>query len=165
MIPDWLHVLAIASLALAALCALVILGDVRRHPQHMWIMNVVWPVTALYGSVLALWAYFTYGRLAMDEKAQAAMERGEEMPQKALTPFPVKVGKRRDALRQRLHARRHLRRMARVPVSGGRGLVRLYLAVRRQDLRRLGRGLSVRIQLRHRVSVLHDQADARSLRR
>ncbi len=28
----------------------------------MWIMNLVWPLTALYGSVLALWAYFTVGR-------------------------------------------------------------------------------------------------------
>lgn len=25
-------------------------------------MNLVWPLTALYGSVLALWAYFTVGR-------------------------------------------------------------------------------------------------------
>jgi len=93
MIPDWLHILAIASLALAALCALVILVDVLRHPQHMWIMNVVWPVTALFGSVLALWGYFDYGRLAADERARAAMARDDEMPHKALTPFPVKVGK------------------------------------------------------------------------
>jgi len=93
MIPDWLHVVAIASLALGALCALVILIDVLRRPQHMWIMNVVWPVTALFGSVLALWGYFAYGRLAAHAKAQAAMERDEEMPHKALTPFPAKVGK------------------------------------------------------------------------
>jgi uncharacterized protein DUF4396 len=93
VIPHWLHILAIASLLLAGLCALVILIDVLRHPQHMWIMNIVWPVTALFGSVLAVWGYFKCGRLAVHEKAQAAMERGEEMPQKALTPFRVKVGK------------------------------------------------------------------------
>ena len=93
MIPDWLHILAIASLALAALCALVILVDVLRHPQHMWIMNIVWPVTALFGSVLTVFAYFKYGRLAAHEKAQAAMERDQPMPSKALTPFPVMVGK------------------------------------------------------------------------
>jgi hypothetical protein len=93
LIPDWLHILALVSLALGALSALTILGDVLRHPQHMWIMNVVWPVTALFASLLALWGYFRYGRLARHEKARAAMNRGEEMPHKALTPFPVKVGK------------------------------------------------------------------------
>lgn len=80
VIPDWLHVLSIVSLALGAVCALVIAWDLRRHPQHMWIMNVVWPVTALFGSVLALWGYYSYGRLAAHEKAHPAMERGEEMP-------------------------------------------------------------------------------------
>jgi hypothetical protein len=93
MVPAWLHVLAIASLALGAGCALLIAIDVLRHPQHMWIMNIVWPVTALFGSLLALVAYFKYGRLATHGKARAAMERDEPMPSKALTPFPVKVGK------------------------------------------------------------------------
>jgi Domain of unknown function (DUF4396) len=93
VIPQWLHVLALASLWLAALCACGILIDVLRHPQHMWIMSVVWPVTALFGSVVAVWGYLKYGRLAMHEKAQVAMDRGEEMPHKALTPFPAKVGK------------------------------------------------------------------------
>ena len=51
MIPAWLHVLSIASLALGALCAAVIAPNPVRHPQHMWIMDVVWPVTALFGTV------------------------------------------------------------------------------------------------------------------
>lgn len=93
MIPDWLHVLSIASLVLALVCAVVIAADVYRHPQHMWIMNIVWPVTALFGSIAAVWAYFRYGRLAAREKAMAAMQRDETPPHKALTPFPVKVGK------------------------------------------------------------------------
>lgn len=93
MIPFWLHLLAIVSLLLAALCALVVAIDVARHPQHMWIMNIVWPVTALYGSVLGLWAYYRYGRLAMHEKAEAAMARDEKMPSARLTPFPAKVMK------------------------------------------------------------------------
>jgi hypothetical protein len=41
MVPAWFHVLAIASLALGAGCALLTAIDVSRHPQHMWIMNVV----------------------------------------------------------------------------------------------------------------------------
>lgn len=62
MIPAWLHDLSIASLLAGAICAAVIAADLRRHPQRMWIMDLVWPVTALFGSVWVLWQYFTYGR-------------------------------------------------------------------------------------------------------
>jgi len=91
MIPAWLHSLSIAFLLLGLLCAVVIVADLVRHKQHMWIMNVVWPVTALFGTVWIVWQYFTYGRLAEDERAKAAMDRDEEMPSKKLTPFPVMV--------------------------------------------------------------------------
>lgn len=93
MVPDWLHMLATASLLLGAACAVMIVVDVARHPQHMWIMNIVWPVVALFASVIAVWGYFRYGRLASHENAHAAMERGREMPAKAETSFAVKVGK------------------------------------------------------------------------
>ncbi len=93
MVPAWLHTLSIASLLLGFACMVIIAVDVWRHPQHMWIMNIVWPVTALFASVLALWGYFTYGRLATHDKAHAAMQRDEEMPAKAQTSFAVKVGK------------------------------------------------------------------------
>lgn len=93
MLPEWLQILAIVSLCFGAVCALVIALDELPHPQHMWIMNIVWPVTALFGSVVALWGYFRYGRLAMHEKAMRAMKRGEESPSKKLTPFPVMVAK------------------------------------------------------------------------
>jgi hypothetical protein len=62
MIPAWLHVLSIASLGVAVLIALVIVIDEVRHPQRMSIMNVVWPATALYGSLVALAGYWRYGR-------------------------------------------------------------------------------------------------------
>jgi hypothetical protein len=51
-----------ASLGIAFICAIVIAIDEIRHPQKMWIMNVVWPVTALYFSVFGLWGYFRIGR-------------------------------------------------------------------------------------------------------
>jgi Domain of unknown function (DUF4396) len=51
-----------ASLGIAFTCAIVIAIDEIRHPQKMWIMNVVWPITALYFSVFALWGYFRIGR-------------------------------------------------------------------------------------------------------
>ena len=60
--PAWLHTLSIVSLVLAIACAAWMLVDVIRHPQKMWIMNVVWPLTALFGSVLWLWLYLAWGR-------------------------------------------------------------------------------------------------------
>jgi len=57
----------------------------------MWIMNVVWPVCALFGTVWVLWQYFAYGRLASHERAHAAMQRREPPPNRRLTPFPVMV--------------------------------------------------------------------------
>ena len=91
MIPAWLHSLSIAFLLLGLACAVVIAADLVRHKQHMWIMNVVWPLAALFGTVWIVWQYFTYGRLAEHERAKAAMDRDEEMPSKKLTPFPVMV--------------------------------------------------------------------------
>jgi hypothetical protein len=62
------------SLGLAFLCAIVITVDIVRHPQKMGVMNFVWPLTALYGSVFALWGYFRYGR-------QSASDVHKEMPE------------------------------------------------------------------------------------
>jgi Domain of unknown function (DUF4396) len=93
VIPFWLHALAIFALLAGAICALVIAIDVMRYPQHMGIMNVVWPVVALFAGPIALWGYFAYGRLATHAKAKPAMERGQDPPSKKLTPFPVMVGK------------------------------------------------------------------------
>jgi hypothetical protein len=91
MIPPWFHDLSIAYVALGWACALVIAADEARHPQHMWIMNIVWPVTALFGTFWILWQYFTYGRLATHEAMHRAMERDEELPNRSRTPFPVMV--------------------------------------------------------------------------
>ena len=93
MIPTWLHELSIAALIVGFVCALLIAIDITRHPQHMFIMNIVWPVTALFGGIFALWGYFKYGRLATHERAKQAKEKREDPPHKRLTPFPVMVGK------------------------------------------------------------------------
>src|SRR5579875_2141294 len=50
------------SLGIAFACALIIAADEVRHPQKMGVMNLVWPITALYLSVFALWGYFSFGR-------------------------------------------------------------------------------------------------------
>ncbi len=93
MIPTWLHILSIFALLVGFVCALIVAIDVTRHHQHMWIMNVVWPVVALFAGPIALWGYFSYGRLAAHEMAMPAMEQGDKPPSKKLTPFPVMVGK------------------------------------------------------------------------
>jgi hypothetical protein len=62
MTPVWLHQLSWVSLLLGAVCAVAISADLLRRPQHMWIMNLVWPVTALFGAVWVVWLYVRYGR-------------------------------------------------------------------------------------------------------
>jgi hypothetical protein len=57
-----LATIAWVSIGLAFACALWISADEVRHPQAMAIMNIVWPVTALYLSVFALWGYYRLGR-------------------------------------------------------------------------------------------------------
>ncbi len=91
MVPAWLHSLSIGFIALGVVCAVIIAIDVWHHPQHMWIMDVVWPVTALFGSIWIVWQYFAYGRLATHQNAHRARQLQQEPPNKRLTPFPVKV--------------------------------------------------------------------------
>jgi len=77
-----LLVISWVSLGLAFLAALLIAVDEMRHPQKMWIMNIVWPVTALYFSVVAVWAYFRIGRGmardASDEKSKLHREKEQQ---------------------------------------------------------------------------------------
>jgi hypothetical protein len=90
--PEWLTILSVGCLGLSGLCALVIAIDiVRGHRQHMWIMNVVWPITALYSGPLGLWAYFAVGRLSTHEAMRAAQNRGEGPPARS-KPFWQSVG-------------------------------------------------------------------------
>lgn len=59
----------------------------------MWIMNLVWPLTALFGTLLTTWAYLRYGRLATKGLARQAKEHGQDAPAKEGTPFAMKVAK------------------------------------------------------------------------
>jgi hypothetical protein len=63
--PEWLHMLAWAWLALSFLSGLIIIADELRRPQKMAIMNLVWPITALYGGPVALWGYLKAGRMTL----------------------------------------------------------------------------------------------------
>lgn len=80
-VPEWLRTLAAISLAVAVICAALIAIDIMRgHRQRMWIMDIVWPVTALWSGPLGLWAYLKLGRMSV---------KGRESPQK---PFWQSVG-------------------------------------------------------------------------
>ena len=78
----WVHTVALVSLLLAAGCTLVIVIDIVVHPQRMWVMNIVWPLTALYAGPLALWAYCRIGLPSTRENAKKTQERGEKMSTK-----------------------------------------------------------------------------------
>jgi branched-subunit amino acid transport protein len=75
------------------LSAAIIAIDEFGHPQHMWIMNLVWPITGLYAEPIALAFYFRYGRLATHAKAHRAMQHGDEPPSRRQIPFPIMVAK------------------------------------------------------------------------
>jgi hypothetical protein len=79
--PPWLVLLATTSLCVAGSCAVIITIDLLAgNRQQMWIMNLVWPVTALYFGPLALWAYFRLGRLSTKHALMQAQEKGDQKP-------------------------------------------------------------------------------------
>lgn len=90
MIPAWLHELSIAYLWLGAISAVVLAIDVSRRAQRMWIMNLVWPLSALFGTVLVAWLYFSYGRLSAAEAAgkTARRHQGQSTDE---APLPISV--------------------------------------------------------------------------
>ena len=60
--PPWVETFSFVVIVIAIVCAAAIAIDLRQRPQEMWIMNLVWPLTALYAGPLGLWAYFRIGR-------------------------------------------------------------------------------------------------------
>ena len=69
--PVWLEFYSRLSLLIAAACFLIIFVDILSgYRQHMWIMNIVWPLTALYAGPFALLAYYTLGRSGSGKNRQ-----------------------------------------------------------------------------------------------
>ena len=80
---DTLHIISLVSLATAFVCMLIIIVDLLAgHPQHMTIMNIVYPVTALYAGPLALLVYFTLGRKSTAKAMMEAKKSGQKPPSK-----------------------------------------------------------------------------------
>ncbi|MCO4239197.1 DUF4396 domain-containing protein [Pseudarthrobacter raffinosi] len=63
-IPEWLTPVAWIYVAVGVLSAAVVLYDFygRRYRQSERMMEIVWPITALYLGPFALWAYYRLGR-------------------------------------------------------------------------------------------------------
>jgi hypothetical protein len=93
LVPQWLHLLSILALITGFASAALLALDEWRDPQHMWIMNLVWPLTALFAGLISVYGYVRFGKLGARSRVQPAMERGETMPNMAETPFPVMVAK------------------------------------------------------------------------
>jgi Domain of unknown function (DUF4396) len=73
------------AIGLSIACAIWVAADEVRHPQQ-WIMNLVWPITALYASVLGLAFCLTYGRVTHHQIKVGRNKRADP-------PFPVMVAK------------------------------------------------------------------------
>ena len=86
-----LETIAWISIGLALASALWIAADEVRRPQHMAIMNVVWPVTGLYFSVLAIWAYYRLG-LRKTKSAMEGREHGQHQMRGEPTAGQIAVG-------------------------------------------------------------------------
>ena len=81
MTAEWLEPLATAFLALAFLCAAAMLVMLVARPQKMWIMNVVWPVTALYWGPAALWGLWDMGAPPASPAKRAEQQRRNQLRQ------------------------------------------------------------------------------------
>ena len=90
--PESLDIVAWVALALGFSSSLAIIADlICGHRQQMWIMNLVWPITALYAGPLALWAYFKVGRLSRQPHTRAARTHDED-PAARQKPFWQSAG-------------------------------------------------------------------------
>lgn len=75
--PHWADVVGWVFLGLGFGSALVIVADelLPGRRQHMAVMNVVHPITALYLGPVWLWAYFRYGRKGSVGSMHTEVER------------------------------------------------------------------------------------------
>ncbi|MFC4557259.1 DUF4396 domain-containing protein [Virgibacillus kekensis] len=60
---DILSIVAWIAIGIGLLSSVIILVDVIRYPQMMWIMNIVWPINGWFLGPYAVWSYFKWGRI------------------------------------------------------------------------------------------------------
>lgn len=94
MSPHWLTILAWVALASGFASAGWLLMEQIRHPQRMWIMDLVWPITALYMGPLAIWAYYKMGiQNAKDHSSEEEKQQRQERAKTIDDPIRKKEGK------------------------------------------------------------------------
>lgn len=98
--PEWLRVLSWTWIGVCLASALGLLIHTLLRPQRMWIMGVVWPVTALYLGPASLWMYAkslpALEQRPMGDDIHAAMEQFRAAPptflQKSIAVFHCGAG-------------------------------------------------------------------------
>jgi hypothetical protein len=82
--PEWLHILSWLYLGLCTCIAVWMIFDfLHGHRQKMWIMHLVWPITAMYFGPVAVWMYLrtlpvsTVSSSHPDEQTVRNMEKME----------------------------------------------------------------------------------------
>jgi len=88
-VPEWLTVIAWLSLAVAFGCAIWITIDLARRPQQMRVMNLVWPIVALFGSALWLWLYLRHGRASLRSSRADSMHEHTSNARPGWVPIAV----------------------------------------------------------------------------
>ncbi|HLR59753.1 MAG TPA: DUF4396 domain-containing protein [Pseudogracilibacillus sp.] len=58
-----LNVIAWVALIIGLISSLIIIFDIIKHPQQMFIMNLVWPINGWFLGPIAIWTYFKWGRI------------------------------------------------------------------------------------------------------
>ncbi|MBF7019193.1 DUF4396 domain-containing protein [Staphylococcus sp. 18_1_E_LY] len=59
-------IISLIFIILSILQFILILIDIFKRPQKMFIMNIVWPLTGLYFPILGIIGYYTLGRTKID---------------------------------------------------------------------------------------------------
>jgi hypothetical protein len=70
---EWLQAFSAAYLALGFACAIALALDEWGNPQRMRIMNLVWPLASLFGTLGAVYLYYRFGRSGSGESPFWAM--------------------------------------------------------------------------------------------
>lgn len=83
-----LSIVSIVSLLLALISAITIVLNLGNYPQSMKVMNIVWPLTALWAGLLALWAFFSFEGKRLNDSDGAGMNMNMNM---GTSPFWQKI--------------------------------------------------------------------------
>ncbi len=89
---EWLHVVAWIYIGVCSLIALWIASDIAMgRRQKMWIMDLVWPITAMYFGPVAAWMYLRTRPLSLKQSPDPDKETKEQMKKMEPTREQVSV--------------------------------------------------------------------------